>query len=150
MLGELLSEKLFWAIQLHPDLAGTHCIYDTFACGNLACEICVQSRDCNVDLRCSVKLLLLLYRPPMQTTSEQAKPAATMNTCGAMMVGSNQSKDAINDGECSSLLCGFFAPRYGLCRSNTSWPALHSLLGSNSRAWHSCLTGLLPHNLCCK
>ncbi|DBA87187.1 TPA: hypothetical protein ACH3X2_005191 [Trebouxia sp. C0005] len=36
-------------------------------------------------------------RPPMQTTSEQAKPAATMNTCGAMMVGSNQSKDAMND-----------------------------------------------------
>lgn len=36
-------------------------------------------------------------RPPMQATSDQAKPAATMNTCGAMMVGSNQSKDACND-----------------------------------------------------
>ncbi|KAL3138206.1 hypothetical protein ABBQ38_005427 [Trebouxia sp. C0009 RCD-2024] len=36
-------------------------------------------------------------RPPMQATSDQAKPAATMNTCGAMMVGSNQSKDPCND-----------------------------------------------------
>lgn len=34
----------------------------------------------------------------MQATSDQAKPAATMNTCGAMMVGSNQSKDPCNDG----------------------------------------------------
>ena len=39
----------------------------------------------------------------MQATSEQAKPAATMNTCGAMMVGSNQSKDAVNDGEALGL-----------------------------------------------
>lgn len=35
----------------------------------------------------------------MLATSEQAKPAATVNTCGAMMVGSNQSKDAMNDGK---------------------------------------------------
>jgi len=47
--------------------------------------------------------VLLLCRPPMQATSEQAKPAATMNTCGAMMVGSNQSKDAVNDGEALGL-----------------------------------------------
>lgn len=39
-----------------------------------------------------------MCRPPMQPSSDQAKPAATMNTCGAMMVGSNQSKDACNDG----------------------------------------------------
>lgn len=81
----------------------------------------------------------------MQTTSEQAKPAATMNTCGAMMVGSNQSKDAMNDGES----CSVFAPKYVLCKSTISWPALHTLLGSNSRAWHSCLMGLLPHKVCC-
>ena len=99
MLGELLSEKSFWAIQLHPDLAGIHHMCATLACNNVACKMCVRSRDCSVGLRCSVKLLLLFYRPPMQTTSEQAKPAATMNTCGAMMVGSNQSKDAMNDGE---------------------------------------------------
>lgn len=42
----------------------------------------------------------------MQAISEQAKPAATMNTCGAMMVGSNLSKDACNDGmEANHLKC---------------------------------------------
>ena len=116
----------------------------------LGLEMCARSRVCNVDLHRSVKTLLLFYRPPMQTTSEQAKPAATMNTCGAMMVGSNQSKDAMNDGEYSSLLCGFFAPRYGLRKGTTSWRALHTLLGSNSKAWHSCLTGLLRHKVCCE
>lgn len=41
----------------------------------------------------------LICRPPMQAGSDQTKPAATMNTCGAMMVGSNQSKELSNDGK---------------------------------------------------
>lgn len=41
----------------------------------------------------------------MQAASDQSKPAATMNTCGAMMVGSNQSKEVSNDGEFQAPSC---------------------------------------------
>lgn len=70
--------------------------------------------DCNGSTAAVDPLVIgtLSRRPPMQATSGLLKPAATMNTVGAMMVGSNQSKDAMNDGK-QSLFC--------MCTSVTNW-----------------------------
>ena len=62
----------------------------------------------------------------MQAGSDQAEPAATMNTCGAMMVGSNQSKEVSNDGTCLTAVAAvpassdFFIGRCILSSSHTA------------------------------
>ena len=92
-------------IQPHPDLAGecqTSFVplaeQNCFACTALAGQVWWLTWYLT-----KYQFLCSLCRPPLQANSEQAKPAATMNTCGAMMCGSNQSKDALNDGELAAI-----------------------------------------------